>query len=189
MDASGAGAFSMVNHIKCFIFVFLISSPALASFYAGIQNNSWQDVIPVKFRDSITGANVTTYALTTFSTLSAGGGYEGQFGLRWRYSADVFVHSGTADIHKLIGTVSPRKSVASEWLSLKINYRQTKTFNYGPQLVVNSIQVPDVGSATSLGLLVNLEFEMYENLRLIQTFGTMNDSGTIAYSVGVQKYF
>ena len=71
----------------------------------------------------------------------------------------------------------------------KINYRQSKTFNYGTQLVVNSIQLADVGSATSMGLLINLEFEMYENLRLIQAFGSMNDSGTIAYSIGLQKYF
>lgn len=175
--------------VKIFLFFILFCSQSFAGFYAGMQNNSWQDVIPVKFKDSLTGNNITTYALTTFSTLSAGGGWEGQFGLRWRYSGEVYVHTGTADIHKLIGTISPRKSTMSEWFSTKINYRQTKTFNYGPMLVVNTIQVPDVGSATSLGLMLNLEFEMYENLRLIQTFGTMNDSGTIAYSIGVQKYF
>ena len=175
--------------VKYFLIIFLFSSSGFAGFYAGINNNSWQDVIPVKFRDTLTGLNVTTYALTTFSTLSAGGGFEGQFYTRWRYSADIYVHTGTADIHKLIGTVSPRKNVTSEWVSMKVNYRQTKTFNYGPVIVVNTIQVPDVGTATSLGLLVNLEFEMYENNRLIQTFGTMNDSGTIAYTIGIQRYF
>ena len=75
------------------------------------------------------------------------------------------------------------------WLTSKLNYRQSKTFNYGLQLVVNSIQMADVGSASSMGLLVDLEFEMHESLRLIQAFGTMNDSGTIAYSIGLQKYF
>lgn len=176
--------------MKYFLLLIFLSHTCFAgNFYAGILNNSWQDVLPVKFRDSITGNNVTTYALTTFSTLSLGGGYEGEFGKRWRYSGDLYAHNGTADIHKLVGTISPRKSVTSLWFSSKINYRQSKTFNYGPQLVVNSISLPDVGSATSLGLLLNLEFEMYENLRLIQSFGTMNDSGTIAYSIGLQKYF
>jgi hypothetical protein len=175
--------------VKFFITLFLFCHTAQAGLYMGLMSNSWQDVIPVTYRDSTSGNQVTTYALTSFSTISAGGGYEGQFALRWRYSADLFAHTGTADIHKLVGTVSPRKNATSVWFSTKINYRQSKTFNYGPQLVVNAIQLADVGTATSAGLLLNLEFEMYEGLRLIQSFGSMNDSGTIAYSIGLQKYF
>lgn len=176
--------------VKYILTIILFASfHARAAYYAGMQNNSWQDVIPVTYTDTNSGQKITFYALTTFSTLSAGGGYEGQFLTRWRYTADLYLHAGTADIHKIQGTVSPRKTISSQWISFKTVYRLSKTFSMGPQLIVNSIQVPDTGGATSLGLMINSEIEMYDNLRFVQNFGTMNDSGTISYTVGIQKYF
>lgn len=172
-----------------FIFIFIISLKSFAGFYAGVQNNSWQDVIPVTYTDSLTSQKVSFYALTTFSSLSAGGGYEGAISTRWRYTGDLYLHTGTADILKIQGTVTPRKTFTSQWISFKVNYRISKTFALGPQLVVNAINVPGAGNATSLGLLINSDIEMYDNLRFIQNFGTMNDSGSIAYTIGVQHYF
>jgi len=169
--------------------ILFFSLQAHAGFFFGVQNNSWQDAIPVTYTDTGTGQRVTFYATTTFSTISAGGGWEGLYAVRWRYAVDAFIHTGTADLLKIQGSVTPRKNISSQWVSGKINYRISKTFSLGPQLVVNSIQVPDTGSATSLGLLINSEIEMYDNLRFIQTYGTMNDSGTIAYSIGIQKLF
>ena len=171
------------------LFIFIFSCNAYATFFAGVQNNSWQDVIPVTYTDPATSQKVVFYALTTFSTVSVGGGYEGQFSTRWRWVTDLYLHTGTADLLKIQGTVSPRKTISSQWLSGKVNYRVSKTFSIGPQVVVNAIQVPDTGSATSLGVLINSDIEMSDSLRFIQTFGTMNDSGTIAYSIGLQKLF
>jgi hypothetical protein len=168
-------------------FILLISLKANAEFYVGLQNNSWQDVIPVTYTNN--GTPTTFYALTTFSTLSLGGGYENSFATRWRYNADLYLHSGTADIHKIQGTVSPRKSVLSQWVSGKVSYRISKTFSMGPQLVVNTIEVKGAGTSTSLGALINSEIEMQQNYRLVQTFGSMNDSGTIAYTIGIQHYY
>ena len=185
MDSAKSGAHIMVKLIVAFIL--LATSQANAEFYVGLQNNSWQDVIPVSYTNN--GTPTTFYALTTFSTLSVGGGYENSFSTRWRYNADFYLHSGTADIHKIQGTVSPRKSVVSQWISGKVNYRISKTFSMGPQIVVNSIEVRGAGSSTSLGALINSEIEMHQNYRLVQTFGSMNDSGTIAYTIGVQRYF
>ena len=176
----------MVKNIIAF-FILILSCKSQAEYYAGVQTNSWQDVIPVTYTSG--GTPITFYALTTFTTMSVGGGWEGLFKTRWRYSADYYLHSGTADIHKIQGTVSPRKSVVSQWISGKVAYRISKTFAVGPQLVINSIDVRDAGTATSLGLLINSEIEMHENLRLIQNFGSMNDSGTIAYTVGIQRTF
>jgi lipopolysaccharide assembly outer membrane protein LptD (OstA) len=168
---------------------FLLSTSAQAAFFAGVQNNSWQDAIPVTYTDTGTSQKVTYYATTTFSTLSVSAGYENLFGVRWRWALEGSYHTGTADLLKIQGTVSPRKTISSQWLSAKVNYRLSKTFSIGPQLVGNMIHVPDAGSATSLGLLINSEIEMYDSLRFIQTFGTMNDSGTIAYTIGLQKIF
>lgn len=177
----------MVKFLVPIILIFAVQ--VQAGFFVGFQNNSWQDAIPVTYTDTGTGQKVTFYATTTFSTLSVGGGWEGLYAVRWRYAADIFLHNGTADLLKIQGSVSPRKTISSQWVSGKVNYRISKTFSLGPQLVVNSVQVPDTGSATSLGLLINSEIEMYDNLRFIQTYGTMNDSGTIAYSIGLQKLF
>lgn len=162
---------------------------ASAGWYVGLQNNSWQDVIPVTYTDSTSGLKVSFLALTTFSSISAGGGYDSLLSTRWRYFADVYLHTGSADILKIQGTVSPRKSFTSQWVSGNISYRVTKTFSIGPQLVINSVQVKDAGSATSLGLLIHSQVEISNNYRFIQTFGTMNDSGTIAYTIGFQRYF
>lgn len=172
-----------------FSILLFFSTQSFATYYVGVYNNSWQDAIPVSYTDSGSGQKVTFYALTTFSTLSVGGGYEGLYNVRWRYSGDLYIHTGTADILKIQGTTSPRKTILSQWLSGKISYRLTKTYAIGTQVIVNSVQVPDTGNATSLGLLINSEIEMYDNLRLIQTFGTMNDSGTIAYSLGISRLF
>jgi hypothetical protein len=101
----------------------------------------------------------------------------------------LYLHSGTADIHKIQGTVSPRKSVLSQWVSGKVSYRISKTFSMGPQLVINTIEVKGAGTSTSLGALINSEIEMQQNYRLVQTFGSMNDSGTIAYTIGIQHYY
>ncbi len=177
----------MVKYFVSLILFFVVQ--AKAGYFVGFQNNSWQDAIPVTYTDSGTGQRVTFYATTTFSTISAGGGWEGLYAVRWRYAVDAYLHTGTADLLKIQGSVSPRKNISSQWVSGKINYRISKTFSLGPQLVVNSIQVPDTGSATSLGLLLNSEIEMYDNLRFVQTYGTMNDSGTIAYTIGIQKLF
>lgn len=180
--------------VKFFAFLltltlFFLSSISQAAFYVGVQNNSWQDAIPVTYTDAGSGQTVSFYSLTTFSSLSTGGGYEGLFSTRWRYAADLYYHWGTADIHKIQGTISPRKSFNSFWFSPRISYRITKTFTIGPQLVINSITVRDAGSATSLGGLIHSDIEMTKDLRLVQTFGSMNDSGTIAYTIGLQKYF
>lgn len=172
-----------------FTFILLISSPSFATYYVSVYNNSWQDAIPVSYTDSGTGKKVSIYALTTFSTLSVGGGYEGLYKLRWRYSADLYIHSGTADILKIQGTTTPRKTISSQWVTGKISYRLTKTYAIGTQIIMNAVRVPDAGNATSLGVLINSELDMFDNLRLIQTIGTMNNSGTIAYSLGVTKIF
>jgi hypothetical protein len=185
MDSARSGARIMVKLILTSLLV--LSLKANAEFYVGMQNNSWQDVIPVTYTNN--GTPTTFYALTTFSTLSFGGGYENSFATRWRYNADLYIHTGTADIHKIQGTVSPRKSVLSQWVSAKVSYRISKTFSMGPQMVVNTIEVRGAGSSTSLGALINSEIEMHENYRLVQTFGSMNDSGTIAYTIGIQRYF
>jgi hypothetical protein len=177
----------MVKNIL--ILFLLVSVKAQAGFFFGVQNNSWQDAVPVTYTDSTTSQKVTYYATTTFSTLSASAGYENLWGVRWRWALEGSYHTGTADLLKIQGTVSPRKTISSQWLSGKLNYRMSKTYSIGPQLVGNMIHVPDAGSATSLGFLINSEIEMSDKFRFIQTFGTMNDSGTIAYSVGLQKVF
>lgn len=171
------------------ILLTILTQTATAGFYVGLQNNSWQDVIPVSYTDTTSGLKVSFLALTTFSSFSAGVGYDGLMSTRWRYFADVYVHSGTADILKIQGTVSPRKNFTSQWASGNISYRFTKTFAIGPQLVLNSVQVTDAGSATSVGLLIHSQIEISNQYRFIQTFGSMNDSGTIAYTIGLQRYF
>lgn len=188
MVASSAGASVMVKHLLTLLLM-TTASTASAGLYVGLQNNSWQDAIPVTYTDTTSGQKVSFYALTSFSSISAGGGWDGLMSTRWRYFADVYYHTGNADILKIQGTVSPRKSFSSIWTSGSISYRFTKTFSIGPQLVVNYVQVRDVGSSTSLGLLIHSQIEVSKDYRFIQTFGTMNDSGTIAYTIGLQKYF
>ncbi len=188
MVTSSPGAFVMVKFLFTISLMFYTNN-AFAGFYVGLQNNSWQDVIPVTYTDTTSGAKVSFLALTSFSSISAGGGYDSLLSTRWRYFADLYMHSGNADILKIQGTVSPRKSFTSQWVSGCISYRFTKTFSIGPQLVINAVSVKDAGSATSLGLLIHSQIEVSNNYRFIQTFGSMNDSGTIAYTIGLQRYF
>ena len=157
----------MVKYILTFLLL-IDSQYASAGLYVGLQNNSWQDAIPVTYTNATSGQKVSFYALTSFSSISAGGGYDGLMSTRWRYFADLYYHTGNADILKIQGTISPRKTFTALWGSGSISYRLTKAFSLGPQLVINSATVKDAGTSTSIGFLIHSQIEVSKEYRFIQ---------------------
>ncbi len=196
MEWFSAGAFIMVKSIlkkfvkKC-VFILLLTSSLIANagLTIGVHNNSWQEPLPISYVDTNTSQVVNEDRLGTFSTISLGVGYEDLFTKRWRYGFDFQAHYGTVDLHKLESFGSPRNYTQTFSFGGKINYRVSKTFSFGPLLSVHYNTIKNIGNGVGFNALLNMDFDIFDETRLVQTLGTTQGSKTLTYSIGLNRIF
>ncbi len=172
----------MVKILASSILFFFVSL-AHAEFVAGVSSSSWQELVPVVV------SNVESNALTSFTGLGASMGFQLNFAERIRNITSLSIYSGTADVHKQTNAVAPRRNFVSYWLSDKVIWRSTRSFTFGPNFVLNNRKIDNLGSVTSLGLFLDIDYEIFQEVRLTQSLGTMSDSKQLAYSIGINRIF
>lgn len=172
----------MVKIILSLFLIFFINT-ARAEIVVGVSSSSWQELIPVII------SNVESNALTSFTGMGALAGYQFSYAERIRNLTAVSIYSGTADVHKQTNAVAPRRNFISYWLSNKIIWRSTRSFTFGPNFVINNRKIDNLGAVTSLGVFLDIDYEIFQEVRLTQSLGTMSDSKQLAYSIAINRIF
>jgi hypothetical protein len=179
----------MMNNMKKISLLILllllvgVQSNAQAQFMVGASVGSWQEKIPV------TIASALSEAPTTFTASSIGVQYEMLFSKRYQYQVGLNYYMGRADLQKLENVVVPRRKMTSIWLANSLAWRMTKTFSFGPQIVINQTTVDLLDPSTSLSLFMAVNYDIFDDTRFVQTFGTVGNSGQLAYTVGLTRSF
>ncbi|MFZ3231312.1 MAG: hypothetical protein WA160_13975 [Pseudobdellovibrio sp.] len=155
----------------------------MADVTAGLGIFSWQEKVPVIVNSNKFDTNAT------FSSLGPSIGYEGLLSLRYRLGASFSYHSGVVDILKIDGAVTPRRNYKSYWLAGKGLYRWTKTFAFGPNIIFSQKSIQDLPDSTSYGAFMNFEYDIFSEVKLIQSIGSVGDSGSLAYSFNLIRTF
>ncbi len=188
MERFSTGTLIMVKQI---IFILFFASPLLvkAGLTLGLHNNSWQEPLPISYINPNTNRVVAEERLGTFSTISLSLGYEDLITKRWRYGFDVQAHYGTVDLHKLDSFGSPRNYTQTISSGIKLNYRVSKTFSFGPLLGIHQNTIKNIGSGIGYSALLNMDFDIFDDTRLVQTIGTTQGSKTLTYSIGLNRIF
>ena len=166
-----------------FFSILLLGLSSRAEMTAGLGLFSWQEKVPVILNSNKFDTNAT------FSSLGPSIGFQGLITPRYRYGVDFAYHSGVVDILKLDGAVSPRRNFKSYWLSGKLLYRWTKTFALGPDILYSQKSIQDLPDSTSYGGFLNLEYDLFTEVKLIQALGSVGDSGSLAYSFTLVRTF
>jgi hypothetical protein len=169
--------FAVLFSVICF------SSAARAEYIVGVSTNSWQELLPVVVQ------NVQSDALSTFSSLGVSLGYQFHFSDRFLALSSLALMSGSVDVHKQTNAIAPRRNFTSLWFSNKLMWRSTKTFSYGPNIVANYRKLEGASSVLSFGAFLDMDFDIFEEVRLTQSLGTMSDSKQIAYSISLNRVF
>ncbi len=171
--------------VKKYLFLIFIlgSQVCRASYLVGLSTNSWQEKIPVIV------SKLVSDQLTSFSSYGLNLGLDYLYTPRIRYALVLSYLSGNADIHKLDNAVSPRRNFTSYWLTNKLHWRQTKSFSLGPSLVINYRKIDGLEAATSVGGFLDFDYDLFEEVRLTQSLGTMSDSKQLAYSIMLIRKF
>ena len=157
------------------LFIFIFKLNVNAGILLGVSKNSWQEKIPIIV------ANVEEDKMTTFTGLGLHLGYDYTMTQRTRYNITASYVGGFADIHKLAGATAPRKNFYALWLQNKVMWRSTKTFAVGPNFVVNNRKLDELSAAISAGLFFDFDYDLFKEMRLTQSVGTMSDSSQLAY--------
>lgn len=185
MDFTKSGAYIMVKNLKYFSLAFLLffSLSVQADFLIGVSTNSWQEKIPVVV------ANVEDQAMTTFAGYGPNLGFDFLLTNRIRYAMLISYLVGRADLHKMENAVTPRRNFYSSWFSNKIHWRVTKTFSFGGNFILNYRQIDELDAAISTGGFLDFDFDLFNEVRLTQSLGTMSDSRQLAYSLSLIRKF
>ena len=156
-----------------------------ADFLIGLSTNSWQEKIP------IVAGGVEQNQMTTLSGVGIQAQFDYLFTQRIRYGLGASFISGSADIHQLKTTqlTGLRRNFKAYWLSNKLLWRVTKSFAFGPNVILNQRQLEGLTAAMSAGLLMDFEYALSESFRLTQSLGTMSDSGQLGYTIGFSYLF
>ena len=182
MESFKSGFCRMVKLIVSLFFIFFINI-ARAEFLLGVSTNSWQELVPVIIQ------NVQSDALTSFTGLGVSTGYQYKYTDRMYIIASVSFLSGTVDVHKQSNAIAPRRNFTSYWISNKLIWRSTKSFTYGPNLVINYRKLDELQPVLSYGVFIDLNYEIFQEIRLTQSLGTISDSKQIAYSISLNRVF
>lgn len=173
----------MVKTILFLLFC-LATSVSPAALLVGVSTNSWQEKIPVVIQ------SVEQDAMTSFSSYGLNLGADFLLSTRVRYGIMLSYLSGKADLHKLDNNAAtPRRNFYSSWLTNKVHWRVTKTFSFGPSVVLNYRKIDDLSAAFSAGGFLDFDFDLFDQVRLIQSLGTMSDSKQLAYSLTLARRF
>lgn len=172
----------MVKALFC-LFSILSINTARAEFLAGVSTTSWQELIPIVVQ------NVQSDALSSFSSLGFSLGYQYNYSRRIRTVSSVAYLFGSADVHKQTNAIAPRRNFTSYWISNKAIWRSTKYFTYGPNFVINYRTLDAAAAVLSYGLFLDIDYDLFEEVRLTQSLGTMSDSKQMAYSISLNRVF
>ncbi len=165
------------------IFILLGILKVHAEVTAGVGLFSWQEKVPVILNQNRFDTNAT------FSSLGPSVGYEMLVAEKFRAGILASYHSGVIDILKLDGAISPRHNFTSYWLATKFLYRWSKTFAVGPNFLLSQKQIERLPDSTSYGLFINFEYDIFSEVKLIQSLGSVGDSGSLAYSFSLLRTF
>ncbi len=169
--------------VKLFFIFILMASVSRASFLAGVSRNSWQEKIPIVV------SSVQSDNMASFSSYGVNVGFDYLFQTRLRYALLLSYLSGDADIHKVQAAVNPRRHFTSQWLTNKLHWRVTKTFSYGPSVVFNFRKLEGLEAALSSGVFLDFDYDLFDQVRLTQSLGTMSDSKQLAYAFTLIRKF
>ena len=169
--------------VKLFLLLVTFSQVSHANFLAGISTNSWQEKIPVIV------SSIPNDVMTSFSSYGVNIGVDTLFQTRIRYALMVSYLSGKADLHKLDNAISPRRNFNSTWVTNKLHWRITKSFSFGPSVVFNYRKIDGLDAALSSGAFLDFDFDLFEQVRLTQSLGTMSDSKQLAYALTLIRKF
>ena len=169
--------------IICATLSLLFFNKSYADFSLGLSTTSWQEFVPTVVQ------TVDTNALTTFSSFGISLGYRHKYTARVYSTSLISYHAGTADIHKQPNALTPRLKFTSYWLSNKIMWRSTKTFAFGPNFVISNRTLDASQSATSFGLFLDFDFDIFDATQLTHSIGSMSDSKQLAYSFSLNRLF
>jgi hypothetical protein len=184
MATAKSGAHFMVKQIFVFIFLFYVANKAIsAELFAGLSASSWQENVLIDNQGQLANQ------LGTFNSITFESGVNFLFSKRYYYDLSFAYNSGKVDIHLLPAAVSPRKSFKAIWLNNKLSYRISQTFSSGAAFIINSRQIDGLDQNLNVGLFITFDFDLYEEVRLSQTLGTMGDSKQTAYSLGIKRLF
>ena len=168
---------------KEFLFILFFSITAKAQFMVGASVGSWQEKLP------ITISAVPSVAPTTFTGTAIGIDYELLISERYQYQVGLSYYFGRADLQKLNNVVVPRRKFTSLWLLNSVCWRMTKTFSFGPQIVLNQTTVELLDPTLSTSFFLTVNYDIFDDVRFIQSFGSISDSGQLAYSIGLTRSF
>ena len=169
--------------VKIFVLVFLFMSHSNAGFLAGISTNSWQEKIPIIV------ASVPSDNMASFSSYGMNVGFDYLYQQRVRYALMLSYLSGNADIHKVLNAVNPRRNFTASWVTNKLHWRLTKSFSLGPSVVFNYRKIDGLEAALSSGGFLDFDYDLFDQVRLTQSLGTMSDSKQLAYSLTLVRKF
>lgn len=182
MGSTKSGVHRMVKILVSSFFVIFLNT-ARAEIIAGISTNSWQEVLPIQI------ANVQSDALSSFTGLGVSLGYQYNYAERIRYVTSLALVAGSTDVHKQSNAIAPRRNFNSIWFSNKVVWRSTRSFTFGPNFVLNYRKIDDLQGIMSFGLFLDIDYELFQEIRLTQSLGTMSDSKQLAYSISLNRIF
>ncbi len=165
------------------ILLILFSLKSHAAVTAGLGLFSWQERVNYNINDSKPDANAS---FTSFGPII---GYETPLSTRYRGGVNVYFHSGVADVLKVDGAIPTRHNFKSVWFSGKVLYRLSTTFAVGPNAFTSQKQMQNLPNAVTGGIFLNFEYDLFEQVRLIQSLGTLGDRGLLAYSFMLNRSF
>lgn len=169
---------------KILISVFLVSSVHAAQLVAGLGIYSWQEKVNTGSLYSVPTANAS------FNSFGPSIGFESLLSVRYRLAGSMAYHSGTVDtIRKGSVTSSQRFNYTAYWFTGKLLYRLTRAFAVGPQLGYGQNNIKGLSNTTSLGQFISFDYELFKELSLTQSIGSVGDSQQMAYFIKLERQF
>lgn len=167
------------------IFSLLISSFAYsAQLVTGLGIYSWQEKVDTQSISTQPNANAS------FNSFGPSIGFETLITPRYRLAGSVSYHSGSLDIiRKGSVTTSQRFNYTSYWFTGKVLYRLTRGFAVGPQMVYGQNAIKGLADSTSVGTFLSFDYELFKELTLSQSLGSVGDSQLMAYFLRFEWQF
>ena len=165
------------------LLILLFSLNSHAAITAGVGLFSWQERVIYNINDNKLDANAS---FTSFGPII---GNESLLSLRYRGGVNIYYHSGVADVLKVDGALPTRHNFKSIWFSGKVLYRVSTTFAVGPNVFTSQKQMQNLPDAVTGGIFLNFEYDIFDQVRLIQSLGTLGDRGLLAYSFMLNRSF
>lgn len=169
--------------LLCICFLVYYTDVAQAKYIVGVSTNSWQESVPVVV------LNVESKALSSFTSLGVSLGYQYNYSNKARIVSVITYLTGSADVHKQTNIIAPRKNFNSYWVSNKLIWLWAKTFTLGPNFVINYRKLEASQAVLNYGLFIDMDYDLFKEVRLTQSLGTISDSKQIAYSISLNRIF